>query len=436
MPFNVPEVPEKRVVIVGAGFAGFTLVNKLRGSGYQVVLVDRNNYHQFQPLFYQVAMSGLEPSSICFPLRKNFRSDPRLFVRVAEVHSVDPLQKQIHSDIGILNYDILVIASGASTNYYGNRSFALHSIPLKSVSEALYLRNRILEDFERAVLVREESTQDLLMDVVIVGGGPTGVELAGSLAEMKRHIVPKDYPDLNAANMDVHLIQNTGRLLNGMSENSSRVALEYLKEMGVHVHLNAMVERIESDSVILNSGRVIPTRKVIWAAGVKAAPLPGLPEKAYNRDNRIIVDPYCRVAGTTDIFCIGDVSYFPSPKYPNGLPGLAPVAMQQARYLAKLLMRQMSNRKISPFNYLDKGQMATIGRSKAVLDFGRFHLSGFFAWMVWLFIHIYYLVGVRNRIVVFINWVWSYLFYDQALRLNIKPYSPEGHPNSSKKSND
>ncbi len=422
MKLNIPDTSRPRVVIIGAGFAGFTLANSLKNGPFQIVLVDKNNYHQFQPLFYQVAMSGLEPSSICFPLRKNFQNQTHIIVRVAEVRSICPGQKMIITDKGSLDYDMLVLAAGAETNYYGNSNFLEHTIPLKSVSEALFLRNRILEDLEHAVLKQNPDSIHQLLDIAIVGGGPTGVELAGSLAEMKRHIIPKDFPDLNPQFMEIHLIQGADRLLNTMSESSSESALHELKKMGVHVHLQAIVSQIENGFVVLNNGEKIRCGKVIWAAGVKAVRLDGLPDEVYTKEGRIIVDEFCKIQSLKEVFAIGDICYMPTSKYPNGLPGVAPVAMQQARYLGMQLIRMQYGKSIKPFAYSDKGSMATIGRNKAVLDFGSVHLQGVLAWIAWLLVHIYYLIGVRNRIIVMINWIYSYIYYDQALRLQIKPY--------------
>ncbi|MBK8955438.1 MAG: NAD(P)/FAD-dependent oxidoreductase [Saprospiraceae bacterium] len=427
MAFNIPDTEKKRIVIIGAGFGGFILAQNLNVKYYQVVLIDKNNFHQFQPLFYQVAMSGLEPSSICFPLRKNFRNKDDVFIRVADVLKIDVSSKMIVADIGELGYDYLVIATGNSTNYFGRQDLKLNSIPLKSVSEALYLRNRILEDLEKAVLEKENALKDQLLDIIIVGGGPTGVELAGSLAEMKKHIIPKDYPDLNTNLIDIHLIQNGNRLLANMSASSSEYALKCLEKMGVHVHLNKLVTDIRDNGVLLSDREFIPGKKIIWAAGVKAIVVPGLPVHVYAPDGRLTVDQFCRVIDHPDIYSIGDAAYMISDSFPNGLPALAPVAMQQARFLAKYLNAQHLGKQLNPFHYRDKGQMATIGRNKAVFDFGKFHVQGFIAWLLWLFIHIYFLVGIRNRIVVFVNWVWSYLFYDQALRLNIKPHIPESN---------
>ncbi|MBK9221864.1 MAG: NAD(P)/FAD-dependent oxidoreductase [Saprospiraceae bacterium] len=421
MPFNIPTSTKPRLVIIGAGFAGFTLAHNLKSQDFQIVLLDKNNYHQFQPLFYQVAMSGLEPSSICFPLRKNFQNQDALYVRVAEVQRIDTIQKKIESNVGFLNYDFLVLAMGAETNYYGNPNFEKYSIPLKSVSEALYLRNSILDDLEKAVTTLHLEEQEHLLNIIIVGGGPTGVELAGALAEMKRHILPKDYPDLNSQKMEIHVIQASDRLLDTMSKKSSLKAYQNLIKMGVQIHLNEKVLDVFENKVSLSSGMQLIANKIIWAAGVKGVPIFGLPESSKAPGSKIKVNSFCEVEGVDGIYAIGDLAYHVDEKFPKGLPGLAPVALQQARYLAKQLIAQQHAESKSPFIYIDKGSMATIGRNKAVIDFKNIFLSGFIAWIGWLFIHIYYLIGVRNKIIVFINWTWNYIFYDQALRLNIKP---------------
>lgn len=423
MPFNIPESIKPRIVIIGGGFAGFKFANKINCDTYQIVLIDKNNYFQFQPLFYQVAMSGIEPSSICFPLRKNFRNKKDLFIRTIDLTEIDPVNKVIYSETGTLKYDLLILATGCQTNYYGNSNFEKFSIPLKSVSEALYLRNCILNDLEQAVLCKDSIAQELLMQIVIIGGGPTGVELAGALSEMKKHILPKDYPDLDAAKMQIHLIQASPRLLDTMSEKASLKAYESLNHMGVSIHLNTQVIDIQNDRIILSNGKILNSRKFIWAAGVIGSSIKGL-ESAYNAPGKkITVNQYCEVPSLKDVYAIGDIAYMETSKFPRGLPGLAPVALQQASYLAKRL-NKINPQKVGTFNYLDKGSMATIGRSKAVLQYKKLFLSGFIAWIGWLFVHIYYLIGVRNKLIVFINWLWNYIIYDQALRLNIKPKIP------------
>ncbi|MFZ1379893.1 MAG: NAD(P)/FAD-dependent oxidoreductase [Saprospiraceae bacterium] len=417
---NLPEIGLPRIVIIGAGFGGLRMAMKLKGKGYQIVLIDRNNYHQFQPLYYQVAMAGLEPSSICFPIRRIFQNRKDVFFRVCEVESIDSQNKKLNTNLGVVNFDYLVIATGAKNNYFGNANFEKYSLPLKSVSEALFLRNRILEDFEASLLEVEPKERQRFLDIVIVGGGPTGVEIAGALAELKKHVLPKDYPELNLNEMDIHLVQSRARILDAMSDKSSLTALDNLANMGVKVHLNSRVLDITDNEVTLSSGDKIFTKKVIWAAGIAAATMPGLTDESYHKNGRLIVDEFLRLKTSESIFAIGDVAFVEGI---NGHPQVAPVAMQQADYLAnffiKLLKKDTAHKK--GFTYLDKGALATIGRNKAVAERGKLFLKGFAAWVMWLGVHIYFLIGVKNKIVVMFNWVWAYLFFDQGLRLLIKP---------------
>lgn len=417
MPLNIPDSLLERVVIVGAGFGGFTLAKRLVKSKFQVVLLDKNNYHQFQPLFYQVAMSGLEPSSICFPLRKNFHNIPDFFVRNATVEKIDLDGRKLFTNNGILKYDRLVLAQGAMTNYYRNAQFEANTISLKSISEALNLRNRILEDLESAIMMKGGEDISSLLRIIIIGGGPTGVEVAGALAELKKHILPLDYPDLDVQKMEIYLIQGDSRLLPTMSFKSSQRALKDLEKLGVKVILRQFVKEIHSDSLILSDNSVLEAKKIIWAAGVRPSQIDGLPENVYHKNGKIVVDRFHQVIGLSSIYSIGDTAHMLTEKYPQGLPQVAPVALQQAKHLSRYLKGKTQK----PFEYFDKGQLATIGRNKAVLDIGKFHAGGIFAWFSWLFVHIYYLIGVRNKIIVLFNWFWSYLFYDQALRLIIKP---------------
>jgi len=417
MPLNIPDSDATRVVIIGAGFGGFRLAQKLASQKMQIVLIDKNNYHQFQPLLYQVAMAGLEPSSISFPLRKSFQSKPNLFVRVAEVKSVDLENKKIETEQGSIYFDKLVIATGAKTNFFNNAEFEENTIPMKSVSESLYLRNKIFEDLESAITSNSAAEISKFMDIVIVGGGPTGVELAGALAEMKIHILHKDYPDLNSKNMNIYLIEGKDRLLAGMSEQSSDSTKKALEKLGVKIMLNSRVQNIHSGAVILSDGQILKTGKVIWAAGVTGAMVQGIAKEFISRDGRILTDEYCRIKGQLDVFAIGDVARMETTEYPNGHPQMAPAAMQQASWLGKYLLGKTQK----PFQFTDKGQMATIGRNKAVAEFAGLNLSGFMAWFIWLMVHIYYLIGVKNKLFVLLNWIWSYIFYDQNLRLIIRP---------------
>jgi NADH dehydrogenase len=422
---NIPESSRERIVIVGGGFGGLQLARKLtRKDQYQVVLIDKNNYHQFQPLFYQVAMAGLEPSSIVFPFRKLFQGKKNIYIRVTEVTSIDPIKKTLQTPLGFCNYDHVIIATGANTNFFGNENIAKHAIPMKSVSEALYLRNNILDDYEDALTTPDYEPRQELVDIVIVGGGPTGVELAGSLAEMKKHVLPKDYPELNIEEeVDIYLIQSGGELLKGFSPESSEKALKYLEGMGVSVLLNSRVTDFDGNLVHLKDGRSIPTQKVIWAAGIKGMPVDGLPETCITYGNRLAVDRFGKVKDTEDIYAVGDVAYMEEPDWPKGHPQVAQVAMQMGGNLAKNFTNRIKGKEEIPFTYNDKGSMATVGRARAVVDVPKpkFHFGGFFAWLLWLIVHLFAILGTRNKIFVFINWVVNYINYNQSLRLIIKP---------------
>ncbi len=419
---NIPSTAQKRIVIIGSGFGGLELAKRLRKSNYQVVIIDKNNYHQFQPLFYQVATSGLEPSSISFPLRKMFRDYDNIHVRVTEVESVDTQKKQIYTTIGELDYDYLVIAIGADTNFFGNENIQDNAIPMKSVSEALYIRNSIFEDFERSVTTPDYDERQGLIDIVIVGGGPTGVELAGALADMKNFILHKDYPELDTKEIDIYLLQGGDCLLKGMSEKASAAALKYLKKLGVDVRLNTRVTDYDGEFVSVKGGDKIRADKVIWAAGICGNKLEGLPENTLTYGRRLKVNRFNQVEGFTDVFAIGDVSYMEEEKYPQGHPQVAQVAIQQAKRLAKNFSCLVKEKSFEPFSYRDLGSMATIGRNLAVVDLPRFKFQGFFAWVVWLFVHLLALIGTKNKIFVFLNWLWNYLTYDQSLRLIIRPF--------------
>ncbi len=421
MKINIPESDQERIVIVGGGFGGLTLARALKKQNYQVVLIDKHNYHQFQPLFYQVAMSGLEPSSIVFPFRKAFQGEKNIFIRVTEVERVDTGQKQLHTPLGICNYDYLVLAIGADTNFFGNEEIAQKALPMKSVSEALHLRNRILTDYEIALSVTDYEKRQQLIDIVIVGGGPTGVEVAGALAEMKRYVLPKDYPQLNTDEIDIHLVEGADRLLLGMSEEAAQKAQEFLEGLDVKVQLNAMVTGFDGQHATLSDDSKIPAHKLIWAAGVACNKMPGLPEEALAKGNRLAVDRFNQVKGTQDIFAIGDIAFMEEPDYPKGHPQVAQAAMQHAKHLGKNFKKLSKGKEMAPFSYKDLGSMATIGRNRAVADLPGFKFQGAFAWLIWLFVHLFQILGAKNKVFIFVNWVWNYLTYDQSLRLIIRP---------------
>ena len=419
---KIPDSNKKRVIIVGGGFAGLTLARKLARRDFQVILIDKNNYHQFQPLFYQVAMSGLEPSSITFPLRKIFQRRKNVIIRVAEVQRVDAAAQIVETTLGSLRYDYLVLAIGADTNFFGNENIASKVIPMKSVAEALYLRNKILNDYEKAVTTADFEERQGLIDIVIVGGGPTGVEVAGALAEMKKYILPKDYrEELNYEEVDIHLIQGASSLLKGMSEQAGEAAERFLTQLGVNVRKNTRVTDFDGKYVYMNDGSSIRTNKVIWAAGIIGNTIEGLPDELITRSRRIHVNEYCQVVGYPNIFAIGDIAYRETATYPYGHPQVAQVAIQQAKNVARNLNNIQHSKPLLPFVYNNKGSMATIGRHRAVVDLPRIRFQGTFAWFVWLLIHLFAILGVKNKIFVFLNWLWNYFTYDQSLRLIIKP---------------
>ena len=420
MPINLPETSQPRVVIAGAGFAGIKLARKLCNDRYQVVILDRNNFHQFQPLLYQVAMSGIEPSSIAFPLRKLFRKKKNVHIRIAEIQSVDPAEKFIMTDQGRVNYDMLVIATGVTTNYYGNAMVEANAYSLKSISDALLLRNAILSDLECALTIREDDQRQRFLDIVIVGGGPTGVEMAGSLAEMRKYILPKDYPELNAQEMNIHLIEGSPELLGVMSDAASAKSLKYLQDMGVEVFTGTYVKDCDGHAITLSDGRKLYSRKVIWAAGVTGKRFQGIPDSCYMKTGRLVVNTFNQVAGLDSVYAIGDAAYMEEGQY-KGHPQVAQPAIQQARCLAKNLNAIARQKAMKPFHYKDLGSLATIGRNKAVADLPFIKTQGFIAWILWLVVHLKSILGVKNQLMVLINWMWSYFTMDQSLRVIIRP---------------
>ena len=417
MPINIPESRDQRIVIIGAGFAGMNLAKKLINKSFQIVLIDQNNYHLFQPLLYQVAMSGLEPSSIAFPLRKAFQHCKNLTIRRTKVTEIIPDQKRIMTDSGYVNYDKLVLAYGTETNYFNNPNFKKYAYPLKNVSQALFLRNQILADLEKALITRDYNERQHYLDIVIVGGGPTGVEMAGALAEMRKYIIPKDYPELNTDEIDIYLLQGAPRLLPEMTEKSSSKAHDFLEKLGVIVKTSSIVTDIKDKMIITKDGDNIPCLKVIWAAGVTCKHFKGLEKVEKAPGNRLKVDTEHRLENYNDIFAIGDVAFMPSEKYEFGHPQVAQPAIQQAKNLAHNFVKKQQR----PFIYRDLGSLATVGRNKAVAELPSIKFSGFFAWLTWLFVHIASLIGWRNRLIVLINWFWNYVTYDQSLRLIIRP---------------
>lgn len=421
MRANIKRNEQRRVVVVGGGLGGLKLVSSLSDTDFQVVLVDKNNYNQFPPLIYQVASAGLEPSNISFPFRRLFQGWKNFFFRMAEVQHIDTEEKAIKTSIGTIHYDDLVLAAGATTNFFGNKNIEASALPMKSVSESMRLRNTILQNLERAETEDNEARKQALMNIAIVGGGPSGVEIAGVLAEMKQTILPRDYPDLDTSCMHIYLINATPRLLGAMSERSSREAERALKELGVEVMTNCMVTDYVDKELVLKDGQRISAETVIWVSGIKANNIDGIPAESIGHAGRILVDRFNRVKGLKDVYAIGDQCIVEGDEaYPYGHPQLAQVAIQQAKTLAKNLIRQEKGETEQPFSYHNLGTMATIGRKKAVVEIGKLKFGGFFAWLLWLIVHLRSILGVKNKTIVFLNWMWSYMNYKQSLRLILK----------------
>ena len=414
----------KRIVIVGAGFAGLRLAQDLKKSSYEVFLIDKNNYHQFQPLMYQVATARLEPASISFPLRKVFQHSKNVRIRIADVTGIDTTSKVIRTDIGDYSYDYLVLAQGCTTNYFGNENLEKCAFPMKSIPEALQLRNRILQTFEDAVMTPPENLQ-FLLNFVIVGGGPTGVELAGALAEMKTNVLPKDYPDKDFSKLTIYLLEGSPNVLNAMSEESKKVSRKYLEQMGVIVKTDTVVDNYDGRTVLLKNGDAIEARNVIWAAGIIGVALEGLPKEAYTRGNRLLVNRFSELQNIKDVYAIGDIAYMTTSKYRNGQPQVASVAIAQAALLSKNFKKLAQNKALEEFEYHDKGSMATVGKRKAVVDLPKFSFQGRFAWLTWMFVHLMLILSVHNKLVIFITWMYSYFNNDSTLRVLIRPASKQ-----------
>ncbi len=431
MNIQIPVTKKKRIVIIGGGFGGLALADKMCSEEFQVVLIDRHNYHQFQPLLYQVASAGLEPSSISFPFRKNFRKKKNFYFRLAEVKDLLIEEHTVVTSIGNLSYDYLVIAAGTTTNFFGNETIRKVALPMKSVEEALTLRNTLLLRFERALDCSNPETKRSLLNVVIVGGGATGVEIAGAISEMKKYIIPKDYPDLKKDELTIYLVEGSDRLLHSMSEEASVNVLRYLTDMGVVILLNKRVVNYESGCVLLNDGQSLPTNTLIWVSGVIAEHFNKISPELIGHGGRLLVNEFNQLKGYQDIFVIGDICLQNEDAYPNGHPQVAPVAIQQGELLADNLERMLKGLPLMPFTYKDRGALATVGRNKAVADLKKLKLHGFMAWIVWMIVHLRSILGVKNKLIVLINWVWNYITYDQSVRFIFKS-SPKGHHYNSR----
>jgi NADH dehydrogenase len=418
---NIPDTGKKRVVIAGCGFAGLTLSKKLRNSDYQVVIIDKHNYHQFPPLFYQVASAGLDASSILFPLRKIFQDYKDFHIRKAEVRSVDTVNKQLLTSSGNIKYDFLVLAFGATNSFFGSVQMQQHSKGMKTIAEVIDLRNSLLMNLEKAITLNDEKEREKYLNIVIIGGGPSGVEIAGALSEMNKHIIPRDYPELRTKGPRIFLIEAADRLLNMMPARASSKSQEFLEKSGVKVMTMTKAVGCDEDMVYTDSGNIIKTKMIIWTAGIKGNLIDGLSDEVYTKSGRIIVDRQNLIKGYNDIFAIGDIAWMAEMKYPKGHPQVAQVAIQQAKLLAGNLKGIISGRPVKDFYYRDMGTMATIGRHLAVVELPFVHFQGIFGWYVWMFIHLMSIVGVRNKLIVFLNWAWKYFTYDQSTRLILRP---------------
>ena len=421
MKANIERTDKKRIVIVGGGLGGLELAFKLVDDDYQVVLVDKNNYHQFPPLIYQVASGGLEPSSISFPFRRLFQGKKDFFFRMAKVESVNTDKKIINTTVGEIDYDYLVMAFGAKTNFFGNKDIEATTLPMKSVSEAMKLRNTILRNLELALTEEDPARKQALMNIVVVGGGASGVEIAGAVAEMKKNIIARDYPDLDSSQMHIYLVNAVDRLLSAMDPVSSKRAERDLKELHVHIRQPQFATEYKDGILKTSAGLEIPTQTVIWVSGICANTVEGFPAESIGHAGRFLTDRFCRVKGVKDIYAIGDVSLVEGDEeYPLGHPQLAQVAMQQAKTVAKNFKAMSKGKELKPFKYKNLGVMATIGRNHAVAEISGKKFGGFPAWALWLVVHLRSILGVKNKTFILLNWVWNYINYKQSLRLILK----------------
>ncbi|WP_432410583.1 NAD(P)/FAD-dependent oxidoreductase [Rasiella sp. SM2506] len=420
---NIPETSKPRFVIIGGGFAGISFIKQLQGQEVQLVLFDKHNYHTFQPLLYQVSTAGLEPDSIAYPLRKVFRKNKDFHFRLATVSTINAAENTIETSIGNLTYDYLVIATGTRTNFFGNKEIEKYSMPMKTVPQALNIRSLMLQNIEEADITEETEKRKRLLNFVVVGAGPTGVELAGALAEFRKGILEHDYPELEEEEMHVHLLEGSDKILPPFSEKASKKAQEFLEKLGVEIHLNTIVDSYDGTLAKTKDGKEFATETFIWAAGVTGNPVKGINASSLvERANRYKVDTYNKIEGYENIYALGDIALMQTEDFPKGHPQVAQPAIQQGKTLGKNIKRKLKGDTMKPFEYFDKGSMATIGRNKAVVDIKKLHFAGAFAWFVWMFIHLWFLVGFRNRVVTFFNWTYSYINYDRAARLIIRPF--------------
>ena len=429
----LPDTNLPRVVIIGGGFAGLALVEKLKHKEVQVVLFDKNNFHQFQPLFYQVATSALEPDSIVFPFRKQINGYKNVLFRLAEVEEIQPSTNTIITNKGSVHFDYLVLATGTTTNFFGMDNVESHSLGMKDIRDSLNIRHMMLQNLEQAAITCDDKERDALTNFVIVGGGPAGVEMAGALAEFCKYILPKDYPEYPASIMKIYLVEASSELLGAMSDKASAKTLKYLEKLGVEVLLNESVTDYDGIVVRTKSDKLILARNLIWTAGVKGQFPKGIDEKNVVRGNRLKTDSYLKVEGYENIFAIGDIAAIITEETPKGHPQVAQTAIQQGKYLGNSILNIINSKPIKYFKYKDKGSLATVGKRKAVADIGAFKFGGYFAWLLWSIVHLMSISGFRNRLMVGFNWAVSYFTYEKSNRLIIRNFKPTPTINNTKK---
>jgi len=419
-------VNKKKVIVIGGGFAGIQLVRKLDEALFDVLLIDKINHHQFQPLFYQVATSQIEPASISFPLRSIFKNRKNVQIRLANVTCIDQQQKKVMTSIGDFEYDYLVIAIGCRTNFYGNKAIREKAFSLKTTYDAITIRNHVLNNFEDIISASEEE-KPCFLNLVIVGAGPTGVELAGAFAEIKKRVLPRDFPGIDFSKLRIILVEGSKNTLSAMSEKSRRTSAKYLKQMGVELMTETFVKDYDGETIQFSTGETIKSRTVIWAAGVKGRLMCGIDPAVVMPGNRLNVNRYSQLAGSDAVFAVGDIAYMETPKYPKGHPQLANVAINQAKVLASNLKTIASGSgKLREFEYTDLGSMATVGTNKALVDFPFVHFRGLVAWLIWMFLHLMLILSVRNKLIIFINWAWAYVNKDSSLRLILTSQDEKG----------